>query len=108
MIRSTLSIGILITVVIWLLLSYLSGTYLSLPQIELTSLFGTTLSRWLLALLISVFVAIQVEVVRATVQKAGKNNASQQPLSLNRASEGFWAFLPLIATLVLVIVYLRF
>ena len=106
MIRSILSIGILLVVIIWLALSYLSGTYIVLPTIEITAFLDATMLQWGLVVILISFVAIQVEIVRATVQKLGKRGGPQQILSMNRAVEGIWALLPLLATIALVAVYL--
>ncbi len=115
--RSILSLAVLLAVGIWIGLSYLSPTFIVLPTVAFPTTWLNAIFPWLLALSAVIFVLIQLELLRSTVdlfrpKTDGSRPAAQeasvdvQPTAtaefgLNLATEFFWTAIPLVVTLVL-------
>ena len=92
--------GTLTAVLLWLTLSYVP---ISLPQLAFPVAAAGGL-RWLVALVLGLFVALQLLIVARTpaILRASRQQARPISRSLSPASELFWTLLPLAATVVVI------
>jgi len=115
--RSLFSIGSLVLVCAWLILSYLPVSIFSPPQLSMP---GQAYFPIVLLLILFIFVAIQVELVRSTLRifhadgperhspapgcadpepPAASERAAAEPFKLRFATEFIWTIVPLLATI---------
>ena len=103
MLRSILTYSTLAIVVLWLVLSYIPRHALSLPNLAVQGAAAGIVFQWILVVSLLIFVAIQVWLLRATVDffRPGKRNgaATPQAFGLTLSSELFWTAIPLIMTI---------
>lgn len=100
--RSFLSLALLAITIIWIVLSYVPTSFLSLPTITIGEQL-TNLSPLILATIFGLFVLIQLALVGSTWRIFRREASSQQAeaFALQPGAELFWTTLPLIITLIL-------
>lgn len=107
--RSTISIILLLVTVIWIVLSYIPKSLLSLPTLTIGERL-TTNSPLILGLMLILFIGIQLYLVGST-WKMFRNEPSRQlteEYNLRENKELFWTALPLIITIILaIVIFLR-
>ena len=103
MLRSILTYSTLAIVVLWLVLSYIPRHALSLPNLAVQGAAAGIVFQWILVVSLLIFVAIQVWLLRATVDFFRPNKRSgpstPQTFGLTLSSELFWTAIPLIMTI---------
>ncbi|MBE2241093.1 MAG: hypothetical protein IAE81_25125 [Caldilineaceae bacterium] len=98
--------GILLATLGWLVISYLPPAAAALPQMAFDSPAAQWLLPWLAGLSLLVFLIIQLDLVRATLQwfRPSAAPAISQALvefSLPRGQELLWTLLPVLGTVIL-------
>ena len=100
---------LLLVTVFWLVLSYIPAAFISLPQIpeangQLRQLYG-----FVLAAGVGIMLLIQSWLVVATVRivrKAQQRQSSGTRIRLTMPLEVIWTAFPLIATVILILIYI--
>lgn len=98
--------GILLATLGWLVLSYLPGITAALPKLAFDGALAQAALPWLAGITLLAFLAIQTDLVRATVRwfspavEPATAQAAQE-FNLQRGAEIFWTALPLLGTLLL-------
>jgi len=98
--------GILLATLGWLVLSYLPAVAAALPQVAFTGPVLQAALPWLAGVTLLIFLAIQADLVRATVRWFGPTvepvtAQAVREFNLPRGAEVFWTVLPLLGTLLL-------
>jgi hypothetical protein len=98
--------GILLATLGWLVLSYLPGITAALPKLAFDSALAQAVLPWLAGITLLAFLAIQADLVRATVRwfspVVEPTTAQEtQEFNLQRGAEILWTVLPLLGTLLL-------
>ncbi len=103
MLQKLFGYAILLVTLLWLMLSYLPDSVMTLPKISY-SLQGS--GRLLQVLLVGgflIFVVLQVWLIYATKRmlrtEGGRENKMAAEFGLNRTSEVFWTAVPLLMTI---------
>lgn len=100
--------GILLATLGWLVLSYLPGITAALPKLAFDGALAQAMLPWLAGVTMVAFLAIQADLVRATMRwfsPAVESTTAQavSDFNLPRGAEIFWTVLPLLGTLLLAI-----
>jgi len=103
--RSTVSIMLLLVTVIWIVLSYIPNSLLSLPTLSIGDRL-TTNSPFILGFILALFICIQLYLVGSTWKFFRRESSRQlaQEFNLRENKELFWTALPLFMTIILAIV----
>lgn len=106
--RYIVSGAILLATVGWLVLSYLPDVTAALPSVAFDSQLAQSMLPWLAGVTLLVCMAIQIDLVRATVRwfRPTVEPVTAQAVrefNLLRSAEIFWTVLPLLGTVMLTI-----
>ena len=103
MLQKLFAYAILLATVLWLMLSYVPASVVTLPQIAFASADSGRLFQMLLVGGFGVFVVLQIWIVYATTQFVGTENSRKESraaeFGLNRSSEMLWTAVPLLMTI---------
>lgn len=106
--RYIVSGAILLATLGWLVLSYLPDVAAALPVVAFDSQLVQATLPWLAGITLLAFVAIQIDLVRATVRwfRPTVESVTAQAVrefNLSRGIEVFWTVLPLVGTITLAV-----
>jgi len=104
--RYIVTSGIILATLGWLVLSYLPGITAALPKLSFDGALAQAVLPWLAGITLLAFLAIQADLVRATVRWFGPaveatTAQAVHDFNLPRGAEVFWTVLPLLGTLLL-------
>lgn len=103
MLQKLFGYAILLTTVLWLVLSYVPVSVVTLPQISFSSEGSGRLFQALLVGGFLIFLLLQVWLVNATKRlfrtPDGRENGMAAEFGLNRTSEMIWTAIPLLMTI---------
>ena len=103
MLQKLFGYAILLVTVLWLVLSYVPDSVVTLPQVSFTSEGNGRLFQVLLFGGFLIFVLLQIWLVNATWRlfrtADGRQNAIAAEFGLNRTSEVIWTAIPLLMTI---------
>lgn len=97
--------SVLLGVILWIVLSYVPASLVSLPEVSIQAVAANALFRRITVIGLIVFVALQVWLLISTMHifRSGdeRKEVAEGEFHLRRPAEFFWTVVPLIMTLAL-------